>query len=207
MTTRTSSTTDRDYASAIADAAASAERALGEASIPVHILLSAQFGDLNDNQEEMLGAAASALDRLAHELGALRAIADAERGNVASLQDVVRIGDIVRTLLPELRDQAARAGVSLSVDIEPALPTTQGAAAQLRDAIRLVLTDDIRYAIPGNTVAIRVQSASNELLVTSSCGASRSVSGSLLLAERLLCAQGASLEHADGETIIAIPRR
>jgi len=200
------SPTDHDYAAALADAAASAEHALDEARIPLHILLTAQFGELNDNQEEMIGAAATALERVADELRALRTIADAGRDPAMVRRDLVRIGDIVRALQPELTDQALQFGVTLSVKIEPALPSIRGASTQLRDAIRLALTDEIRYAIPGSTVVVQVQSTPDAIVVTSRCGTSRSVSGNLLLAERLLSSQGAHLEHDDRGTMIAVPR-
>ena len=199
--------TDRDYAAAITDAASSAQRALDEARIPLHILLTAQFGELNENQEEMLGAAAAALDRIGQEIGALRAIAESEHDAPSVATETVRVGDVVRALQPELREQASRSGVLLTVDIEPALPSARGSAAHLRDGMRLAVTDDIRYALPGSTVTIRVYSTPDEIVVTSCCGADRSVSGSLLLAARLLRAQGARLEHGDGRTTMSIPRR
>lgn len=196
---------DADYASALAASAKSAERSLGDARIPIHILLTAQFGELNDNQEEMLRDAASALDRIAEELRALREIAGADGTVAGTRRGIVRIGDILRALQPELLAQASRADVSLMVDIAPGLPSAIGAVTQLRDAIRLALADEIRYAIPGSTVTIAAIASADEIQITSCCGASRSVSVSLLLAERLLSGQGARLEQADGKTTIAIP--
>jgi len=197
---------DADYASALAAAATSAERSLDDARIPIHILLTAQFGELNDNQEEMLRDAATALDNIAEELRALRDIADADRAVAGARRDVVRIGEIVRALQPELLAQAAHTGVSLVVNVAPGLPSTVGAFAQLRDAIRLSLADDIRYAIPGSTVTIDAVATAEEIRITACCGAARSVSVSLLLAERLLSGQGARLEQGDGLTTIAVPR-
>jgi hypothetical protein len=197
---------DTDYASALAAAATSAERSLDNARIPLHILLTAQFGELNDNQEEMLRDAAAALDDIAEELRALRDIAGADRAAASARRDIVRIGEIVRALQPELLAQASRSDVSLTINIAPALPSTTGAFTQLRDAIRLTLADDIRYAIPGSTVTIDAVATTDEIRITSCCGAARSVSVSLLLAERLLIGQGARLEQGDGRTTIAIPR-
>ena len=201
------SPTDHDFAAAITDATSSVQRALDEARIPLHILLTAQFGELNENQEEMLGAAAAALDRIGQELGALRAIAAADTEPPSSSVQTARIGDVLRALQPELKEQAARSEVFLTVDIEPALPSARGSGARLRDGMRLALTDDIRYALPGSTVTVTVYSTPDEIVVTSCCGADRSVSGSLLLAERLLRAQGARLEHGDGRTTMVVPRR
>lgn len=197
---------DIDYASALAAAASSAERSLDDARIPIHILLAAQFGELNDNQEEMLRDAAAALDSAAEELRVLRNLAGADRAASAAQREVVRIGDIVRALQPELLAQASHAGVSLVVNIAPGLPATIGVARQFRDAIRLALADDIRFALPGSTIMIDIVATTEEIRITSCCGAARSVSVSLLLAERLLRTEGARLDHGDGKTTISVPR-
>ncbi len=194
------------YGSALADAIGSAERALTEARMPIHILLTTQFGNLNDNQEEMIGAAASALARTAQELSALRALVETDRRVAATRDGPVRVGDIVRALLPELRDQAARSGASIELSIDPGLPKGRGDDSQLRDAIRLALIDDIRFATPGSLVEVTVTATASEIVVGVCSGARRSVSSSLLLADRMLCAQGARLELGDGHTIIGIPR-
>src|SRR6185312_9263366 len=183
VTMSTPISSDADYTSALATAATYAERSLDDARIPIHILLTAQFGELNDNQEEMLRDAAAALDNIAEELHALRDIASADQAVATARRDVVRIGEILRALQPELLAQASRADVSLIVNIAPGLPSTIGAFTQLRDAIRLTLADDIRYAIPGSTVTIDAVASADEIRITSCCGAPRSVSVSLLLAE------------------------
>ncbi len=202
----TSQPVDADYTSALSAAAMSAERTLDSARIPVHILLTAQFGELNENQEEMLRDAAGALDRIADELRALREIATTAPRVAPARCEAVRLGDMLRALQPELLAQATRADVSLNMNIAPGLPGTIGAAAQLRDAIRLTLADDIRYAIPGSVVTVDATSTSSEIRITSCCSATRSVSANLLLAERLFAAQDARLEYGDGRTTIVIPR-
>ena len=158
---------DADYASALAAAATSAERSLDDARIPIHILLTTQFGELNDNQEEMLRDAAAALDNIAEKLRALRDVVGADRAVSLARRDVVRIGEIVRALQPELLAQASHAGVSLIVNVAPGLPSTVGAPTQLRDAIRLTLADDIRYALPGSTVTIDAIATTDEIRITS----------------------------------------
>lgn len=200
------STTDHADGLVIEDAVTSAETALGEARIPIHILLTAQFGELNENQEEMLGAAAAALDAISDELRTLRELANAGRAAEPSPRGLARVGDMLRALQPQLLDQASRADVSLVLEIEPALPSIHGSIAQLRDAIRLTLTDDIRYAIPGTSVTVDARSTRDEIIITSCCTASRSVSSSMILARRLLTTLGSRLERGGGRTTITIPR-
>jgi hypothetical protein len=186
----------------VADTVAAAERALGEARVPIHILLTTQFGNLNENQEEMLGAAQVALDQLASELRVLRTLAEPEIVEELNEDRVARIGEILRDLEPQLRDQSARSGVILGIAIQPGIAPVRGSVVKLRDAIRLALADEIRYAIPGSNLAIDAMITTDGSRITIGCGIARSVTTGLLLAKRLLSAQGATLSHVDGVTTI-----
>jgi len=63
-----------EFEALVAEVAYGSRKRVEEARMPVHILLTAQFGELNENQEEMLGAADSALTALDDELERLRTI-------------------------------------------------------------------------------------------------------------------------------------
>ena len=60
----------------------SAARQLDEIRMPLHILLENRFGDLNDNQEEMLATARTAADDAQALLERLRQVADVDRGTL-----------------------------------------------------------------------------------------------------------------------------
>ena len=49
-----------EYATLLAEAATSASKQLAEARLSLHVLQDNHFGELNDNQEEMIGAAREA---------------------------------------------------------------------------------------------------------------------------------------------------
>lgn len=195
-----------EYAALIADVASTARRRVDEARMPVHILLTAQFGELNENQEEMLGTADGAMTSLEEELAKLETIADIDRGALTVRRERVHVGEILQALHPMLRAQAEKEGVRLAFDLEPALPRVLADPPRLRDALRLALTDDIRYAVPGTTVAVQARSTANAVTVIVQHGSRHSYAGNILLAARLLDAQGGSLEHADGRTVITMPR-
>ena len=55
---------------------------LEEMQLPLHILLENPFGELNDNQEELLGAAQTAVETADIEVRRLRKLLDLERGAV-----------------------------------------------------------------------------------------------------------------------------
>lgn len=207
--TRAASDAERrvaEYAALIADVAATAHQRAEEARVPVHILLNTGFGELNENQEEMLGSAESALMALDEEVTKLRAIADIDRGALTVTRESVHLGDVLRSLEPMLREQARKEGVGLELEIGPALPRVMAEPQRLRNALRLALTDDIRYAIPGSTVTVQALSSGDAVRVLVEHGSRHPYAGNILLAARLLGAQGGSLEHADGRTVITMPR-
>jgi hypothetical protein len=198
--------TDRDYEAALVDAAESAERTLNDARMPIHILLSASFGELNDNQEEMLTAAATALERTAEELRSLRSLVDTSTVTKSDRTSIIRVADVLRCMQPELAAQASTNGVSFALKIEPALPAAIGMTAQVRDAIRLVLSDEIRFALPGTSVLAEARSTPRDIIIEAISGAPRSATVKLILADRLLRGQHGRLDHSDEGTTIVIPR-
>jgi hypothetical protein len=105
-----------------------------------------------------------------------------------------------------LQALASKEGVRLTVDVEPAMPRVLGDVPRLRDALRLALTDDIRYAVPGSTVTVQAHSVLGTVSVVVHHGSRHSHAGNILLAARLLDMQGGSLEHVDGTTVITMPR-
>ena len=97
------------------------------------------FGDLNENQEEMLGAARLAADTVDGDLAALRRIADLDRGILPFRRDRLRPGDLVRALIPMLQAAADKAGATLRVDIEPVVPAIHGDQAMLQESLAALL--------------------------------------------------------------------
>ena len=89
-----------EYRKLLTDAIADALKQLDEARLPLHILLDNKFGDLNENQEEMLGAARAAVEQADLRLRRLREIVDIDAGRLALRQDAVRTGDLITSLLP-----------------------------------------------------------------------------------------------------------
>ena len=197
---------EHEYATLIAEVLVSADKHLDDTRMPLHILLTAQFGELNDNQEEMLGAAAAELEVLGRELQRLRLIADIDRGKLTVVNESIHVGDMLRSLHPMLQAQAAAAGVRFTFDIEPALPRVLGDTSRLRDALRLVLTDAVRYAVPGSAVIVHVSSTAAQVVIAVDHGMSHAYIGSALLAQRLIAVQGGTVDEVNGRTTIRLQR-
>ncbi len=144
----------REYGALVADTATSAARQLDEVRMPLHILLDAHFGELNENQEEMLAAARSAADEAQTALDRLREIANLDRGASRLRSERIHLADLVAALVPGLGAEASRAGIRLSTDMPPFLPAVTGDRARLGEAIALLTTDSVRRTAPGGEVRI-----------------------------------------------------
>jgi len=195
-----------EYATLLAEAATSASKQLAEARLSLHVLQDNHFGELNDNQEEMIGAAREATEAAEVELNQLREIADIDRGALALRRDLVKPGEIVRSLLPLLNAQATRQGVRILSELEPALPRVVGDRARLQDALGLILKDAVRYAIPGTSISVHASSQASTVTIVVSHGSPHSYTGDVALADRLIRAQGGSVAHTGDATTIALER-
>ena len=130
----------RDYAEMLSAVAQSAERSLEEVRLPLHILLENHFGELNENQEELLGAARNAAEAADAELVALRQIAGLDLGIVTMRRDRVLPADIVRAIAPTLKAVADTHSVVLTIDIEPLVPAVMTDQAAMQGALSVLLS-------------------------------------------------------------------
>ena len=195
-----------EYATLLAEAATAASKQLAEARMSLHVLQDNHFGELNDNQEEMIGAAREATEAAEVELNHLREIADLDRGALALRRDLVKPGEMIRSLLPVLNAQAEKQGVRIMSELEPALPRVVGDRGRLQDALGLILKDAVRYAIPGTTISIHATSEPGTVTIIVNHGSPHSYTGDVALADRLIRAQGGSVTHRDDSTTISLER-
>lgn len=195
-----------EYATLLAEAATSASKQLAEARLSLHVLQDNHFGELNDNQEEMIGAAREATEAAEVELNHLREIADIDRGALTLRRDLVKPGELIKSLLPILNAQATKQGVRILSEVEPALPRVVGDRGRLQDAIGLILKDAVRYAIPGTSISIHAASEPTIVKIVVNHGSPHSYTGDVALADRLIAAQGGSVTHRPEGTTISLER-
>jgi signal transduction histidine kinase len=195
-----------EYATLLSEAATAASKQLAEARLSLHVLQDNHFGELNDNQEEMIGAAREATEAAEVELDHLRQIADIDRGALALRRDLVKPGEMIRSLLPVLNAQAAKQGVRIMSELEPALPRVVGDRGRLQDALGLILKDAVRYALPGTTISIHATSEPSTVTIIVNHGSPHSYTGDVALADRLIRAQRGSVTHGDDSTTITLER-
>lgn len=195
----------REYAGLLADAARAVGRRLDEVRLPLHILLSSPFGELNENQEEMIGAAQTAAEAADEELRFVGRIVDLDAGRVESHPQAVRPHDLLTPVLAAIGSRLRQAGATLETDLPPMLPHVQVDPQHAREALSLILDRLAGRAGPGSLV--RVAADAREAIVHL-----RIEEGSLTpnerfpLAQRLLRLQGAeTTAPANGALEILLP--
>jgi signal transduction histidine kinase len=193
-----------DILSTVAEAAT---RAIDEVRLPLHILLANRFGDLNENQEEMLGAAQAAVEHAAALLGRVRLVAELDRGTLEPRRDLLRLDDVLGTLVPALRAEAADKEVELEVVLAPALPRIVGDRTHLQDAIGTLLRGALARAPRGSRIRIEAEREHKVVCLTLTHGAEGSTGVDQAIARRLLLALGCEVNETAGRTEIRLPTR
>lgn len=196
----------RDYARQLGALADRGAVELAEVQLPIHILLENRFGELNENQEEMLGAARDAAERLERELGALRELAALEAGAVTLRRDRVRLDDVITPLVPGLQAVAELAGVRFAIDIAPALPAITGDRERIRAAFVALLEARIRTAEPSRgDVALSGERDGQTIRVRITPGTGPAQTLAEQIARRVLALHGATIFDALDATEIRVP--
>lgn len=200
-----------EYAELLAATTAAMSYRLDEVRTPLHILLENRFGELNDNQEEMLGAASEAAEEAEVALDRLRRIVDLDRGEVAPRREAVRLGDLVPPLAQAAAGARANRGgngaARVAVELAPALPRVLADPTLTYEALSLVLRDAAERVAPDRTVTVRGEVDADRAVVTLDVElvADRPPTPALALARRLIAVQGGTVTAVAGATRIAMP--
>ena len=131
----------RDLAGLLAAAASAARAATDEVRLPLHILAETRFGELNDNQLELLADARAAAERADRALERVRAAGALAAGQQVPRRERVSLTELLRGIEPQCRAIAVRRDVTLELDIEPGLPRLLGDRERWREALLALVTD------------------------------------------------------------------
>lgn len=179
---------------------------LDDVRLPLHILIDAPFGELNENQEELLVTARAAADAMDGALRRLMLVTDADRDALPVLLERASLNDVLRGVIPMLRAIAERRGARVEPDLDPTLPRVSADRTRLAEAIALLGTVAARSADAdhalristtrlGGSVAVRLAPVDESQLETPS----------LVLATRLMAAQGGSVARVADAFELRIP--
>lgn len=208
-----------DEATMLAGVVRDAIAQLDQVRLPLQILLASPFGELNENQEELLRDARAAADAIDVALRRLGQVADIDRDALPIQRELVQVNDVVRSVLPVARAAAERRGARTETALEPGLPRVIADRARLAEALALFLSDSVAHADTstalhisteraGSKALIRIapltaeSRASTELPATANRGAADA--SPLILARRLIAAQGGEVAVDDGSLMVRV---
>lgn len=189
----------RDYARLLSMVADASTRRLDEVRLPLHILLENRFGELNENQEEMLGAARAAAEAVDADMVSLRQIAELDLGERPLRHDPIKPSELIDALRPLLVAAAESAGVSIDIDVTPLLPAITGDRALLQDALATLMRDAVTSAKPDARVRVQVDRNGQTIRFAVLGAGSPPASVGSAAAGRVVHAHGGNVERRDGE--------
>jgi signal transduction histidine kinase len=186
----------REQATMLAGVVSDAIAQLDGVRLPLQILLESPFGELNENQEELLRDARGASDAIDVGLRRLAQVADVDRDALPVQREAVQVNDVVRSVLPLARAAAERRGARTEAVLEPGLPRVVGDRTRLAQALTLFVTDAAEGTGPDVPLVITTARDGSRALIRISPPRSQSADGAstapLILASRLIGAQGGS---------------
>jgi signal transduction histidine kinase len=194
-----------DYARLLVSIADASARRLEEIRLPLHILLENHFGELNENQEEMLGAARTAAEAADADMLSLREIAALDLGERPLRQDRVKPSDLIDALRPMLLASAEGAGATLELEIAPLLPAVIGDRARLQDAFATLLRDAIASAPRETPLRLEAERSGHAIRFTLHGGGKAPVSVRWAAAVRVVQAHGGTVDRAPASLSIELP--
>ena len=169
---------------------------LDDVRLPLHILIDAPFGELNENQEELLATARAAADAMDAALRRLMLVTDADRDALPVLLERVSLNDVLRGVIPMLRAITERRGARVELDLDPTLPRINADRTRLAESIALLGTIAARGSDEGKALRLGTVRHSTHVTVRMSPFTARTESDLVAqtLACRLLAAQAGAVE-------------
>jgi signal transduction histidine kinase len=195
----------REYGELLSQVASTVSGDLDEIRLPLHILLENRFGDLNENQEEMLETARTAAEHANGDVRRLAEIGALDRGASTLRRDRIHIADVMQSLRPTVDSEGARVGVGVEMEIPPALPPLVGDRGRLQEALAVVLSDSVRRTPAGGRVRIALEARTGGISIVVDHGAPPAVDVASALAQRLLEAHGATVDRVTGRISVTLP--
>jgi signal transduction histidine kinase len=194
-----------DYALLLASVADASAKRIEEVRLPLHILLENKFGELNENQEEMLGAARAAAEAADADMLLLRQIAALDLGDRPMRRDRITPSDLIDALRPMLIAAAEPAGGTVEFDVAPLLPAVIGDRALLHDALVTLLRGAVEAAPPHASVRIGVERHDDDIRFTIHGGGVAPLSVRWAAGERVIQAHGGSVARQAEDLWIELP--
>lgn len=128
-----------------------------EARMPLHILLSSPFGALNENQEEMLGAAQAAVDAVDTEVRQLRKLLQLHRGQLPVITQPIGVAELLRPSLAIAVARAERRHVQVRPTLSETMPRVVVDAVHAQESLTSILVNAVGQTPEGRDLDVDVR--------------------------------------------------
>ncbi len=190
---RTANARAEEYQSLLADVTDLMGARLQEAELPLHVLLSSPFGTLNENQEELLSDAQSAIGVADDEVRHLKWLIELDRGLVPVHLQPVNLAELLRPALAIASAHARRARVELQSDVSDSSARVRVDPVHVQEALTAVLDWAVSNAAGGAPLIVRAADSDAGLITISishpAISADAKLPVTMLIAGRLLALQ------------------
>lgn len=194
-----------DYATLLVAIATGMAERLEEVRLPLHILLENHFGDLNENQEEMLGAARAAAEAVDADVMQLRQLAMLDLGTEEMRRDRLKLSELITAIRPTLVAAAEGAGATLEIEVEPLLPSVAGDRVGLQEALVTLCRGSIARAPSGAKIRMEVIRRDGTIAIELHGGGHAPMTVQTAVAIRLVQVQEGLVEDDDAGLRITLP--
>jgi len=179
-------------------------RATGEVQLPLHILLENRFGDLNENQEEMLQAASAAADRIDLAYRHLQRILDLEHGRITFQREAVKLGDLLQPVLAIAAARGEARDVKVTADRPPVSPFVVADRYFLGEALTALFVTVADRAEAATELRVKVIGEGPRVRIEMEHAGAPPDGLELVMATRLVQAQQGDIDITDGRVTITL---
>lgn len=127
---------------------------LDEAHLPLHVLISSPFGELNENQEELLIAAQQTVESADMELRRLRKLIEIDCGDATLVPRPMALSELLGPPLAIAQSRASGSVVTIVTRIPETLPRALVDPVYTQEALTSLLCDVVVRVPAGSDVTI-----------------------------------------------------
>ena len=179
---------------------------MSEVQLPLHILLDSPFGELNENQEEMLQSAREAAEAADVRLRQVRKFLELERGAVKMQARGVGLAEFLRPALAIVEAHARKRAITVRSAVSPSAPRVLVDPAHAQEAVTLALGEAVERAAAGAEIDVEARESEQGTVVIRVTGVTVDRTAlPVRLAERLIAELGGSFANGTQELTIGLP--
>ena len=179
-------------------------RSTGEVQLPLHILLENHFGDLNENQEELLQAASAAADRIDLASRHLQRILDLEHGRITFQREAVKLGDLLQPVLAIAAARGEEREVKVAADRPPLSPFVAADRYFLGEALTALFVAVIDRAESSTELLVKVSGEKTRVRIDLNYSGGPLDGLEPVMATRLVQAQQGEVEMVAGRVTVTL---